>query len=152
MKTAHQFQKLGGFLCVIGLVLLTANEGLCQTFTITGTAPSMTVSSGTVNGLSTATNSNCTLTYQEISANTESITVASGTTPQWTLKVKTTNATRGTAQPEVTLSTTAQNFITGIPRGTATGTCKLYYTLAPTYAQGTGTGIFYRVTYTLQSP
>jgi predicted secreted protein len=75
------------------------------------------------------------------------ITVATDlVTQKFTLKVVAENVTGGTATAEVTLSTTATNFVTGI--ATTTGGCDLAYTASATAAQGTGTDT-HTVTYTI---
>jgi hypothetical protein len=57
--------------------------------------------------------------------------------PQFALKLVALNPTQGTAMPEVTLSTTATDFLTNI--GRSTGTCTLRYTGVALASQGTGT-------------
>ncbi|MEK9139256.1 MAG: hypothetical protein AAB393_19220 [Bacteroidota bacterium] len=57
--------------------------------------------------------------------------------PQFTLKVVALSPTVGTAMPEVTLSTTASDFLLNI--GRSTGSCTLRYTGAALASQGTGT-------------
>ena len=64
----------------------------------------------------------------------------------FTLKVLAQNVTGGTAAPEVTITNTATNFVTGI--ATTTGGCDLQYTASATAAQGTGSDV-HTVTYTL---
>lgn len=78
---------------------------------------------------------------------TKKITVATSlASPTFTLKVLAQNVTGGTAASEVTLSTTATNFVTGI--SSTTGGCDLSYTASATAAQGTGSDA-HTVTYTL---
>ncbi|MEW5768088.1 MAG: hypothetical protein AB1797_10790 [bacterium] len=79
---------------------------------------------------------------------TKKITVATDLlAPTFTLKVVAENVTGvGTAAPEVTLSITATNFVTGI--STTIGGCDLKYTASATAAQGTGSD-FHTVIYTL---
>jgi hypothetical protein len=66
--------------------------------------------------------------------------------PTFALKVLAQNVTGGTAAAEVTLSTTATDFVTGV--ATTTGGCDLQYTASATAAQGTGSDV-HTVTYTL---
>ena len=56
--------------------------------------------------------------------------------PIFALKVLAVNPTQGTAAPEVTLSTTAQDFLTNI--GKSSGTTQLQYTGVALASQGTG--------------
>jgi hypothetical protein len=65
---------------------------------------------------------------------------------KFTLKVLATNVTGGAAAPEVTLSTTATDFVTGVAE--TTGGCTLKYTASATAAQGTGSDA-HTVTYTI---
>ena len=57
--------------------------------------------------------------------------------PRFALKLVALNPTQGTAMPEVTLSTTATDFLTNI--GRSSGTCTLRYTGVALASQGTGT-------------
>jgi len=66
--------------------------------------------------------------------------------PNFTLKVVAQNVNGGTAASEVTLSDTAQDFVTAV--GTTIGNCDLAYTASATAAQGTGSDI-HTVTYTI---
>ena len=74
------------------------------------------------------------------------ITVQTGLgSPQFTIKVVAQNITSGTAAPEITLSTTAADFVTGIAN--AAGSCDLCYTAIAPVTAGTGTDV-HQVTYT----
>jgi hypothetical protein len=68
--------------------------------------------------------------------------------PLFALKLLALNPTRGAAAPEVTLSTTAANFITGI--GRSFGTCRLQYTGVANASQGIGTDN-HIITFTVQA-
>ena len=59
--------------------------------------------------------------------------------PNFTLKAVATGVTGGSAASEVTISTTAQDFITGI--ATTTGSGAIQYTAVATSAEGTGSDI-----------
>jgi len=59
--------------------------------------------------------------------------------PSFTLKAVATGVSGGSAASEVTLTTTAQDFITGIATTTGSGT--IQYTSVATSAQGTGSDI-----------
>jgi len=66
--------------------------------------------------------------------------------PNFALKVVAANVSGGTAASEVTLSTTAADFVTGV--GTTTGSCDLSYTASATAPQGTGSDV-HSVLYTI---
>lgn len=66
--------------------------------------------------------------------------------PLFSLKVLAVNPTQGTAAPEVTLSTTAQDFLTNI--GKSSGTTQLQYTGVALASQGTGSDA-HTVTFTV---
>ena len=66
--------------------------------------------------------------------------------PTFVLKVVAQNVSGGTAAAEVTLSTTATDFVTAI--ATTLGTCDLGYTASATAANGTGSDV-HVVTYTI---
>ena len=66
--------------------------------------------------------------------------------PDFVLKVTATNVSGGTAAAQVTLSTTATSFVTGI--ATTVGSCDLSYAASATAAQGTGSDV-HTVLYTL---
>lgn len=91
-------------------------------------------------------NTTCDLAWTT-NESSKKITVATDNGAQnFTLKVLAQNVTGGTAAAEVTLSTTAEDFVTGI--ATTTGGCDLRYTASATAAQGTGSDV-HTVTYTL---
>ncbi len=132
-----------------------------QTLTITGTAPTMTITTGSSLGPPTsATNAACTLNYRPPAGYTYRITVQTNlATPHYTLTVTATNPTRGATAGTVSLSdgsTAAKNFITGITRnGTTTFTATLTYVASATYSQGNSTipgNDAHTVTYTFLSP
>ncbi|MBD3334864.1 MAG: hypothetical protein GF355_05060 [Candidatus Eisenbacteria bacterium] len=77
----------------------------------------------------------------------QKITVATDlASPNFTLSVEAINVTGGTSAGAVTLSTTAQDFVTGI--STTTGSCDLSYTASANASDGTGTDV-HTVTYTI---
>jgi hypothetical protein len=91
-------------------------------------------------------NTTCDLAWTT-NENSKKITVATNQgSPTYTLKVVAQNVSGGTAAPEVTLSTTAEDFVTGV--ATTIGNCDLQYTASATAAQGTGSDA-HQVTYTL---
>jgi hypothetical protein len=93
-----------------------------------------------------ATNTACTLAWTTNQANRK-ITVATNlASPTFTLKVLAQSVTGGSAAPEVTLTNTATDFVTGVAK--TIGGCTLGYTASATAAQGTGSDV-HTVTYTL---
>ena len=91
-------------------------------------------------------NTTCDLAWTTNQA-TKKITVETDLVSQnFALKVLAQNVTGGTAAAEVTLSTTATDFVTGV--ATTTGGCDLQYTASATAAQGTGSDV-HSVIYTL---
>jgi molybdopterin-binding protein len=91
-------------------------------------------------------NTTCDLAWTT-NESSKKITVETDLASQnFTLKVVAQNVTGGTAASEVTLSTTAGDFVTGV--ATTTGGCDLQYTASATAAQGTGSDV-HTVTYTL---
>jgi hypothetical protein len=126
-----------------------------QTLTILGTAPTLTITTGTsrtqpVN----AVNTGCRLRYRQNISNPWKITVQTNlVNPQFTLSVYASNVGRGTAAGTVILDdTNAHDFITGITRSTTNATATINYVASALYSQGNavefGTDV-HRVTYTL---
>ena len=66
--------------------------------------------------------------------------------PDFTLTVQAANVSGGTSAGQITLSDTAQDFVTGI--ATTVGSCDLSYVGSATAAQGTGSDV-HTVTYTI---
>ncbi len=96
-----------------------------------------------------ATDTTCTLLWTT-NQTSRKITVATNLAlPKFTLKVLATGVIGGTAASEVTLSTTAADFVTDI--ATTIGDCTLEYTASATAAQGTGSDV-HTVTYTITGP
>lgn len=155
MKDLNLF-RIYRILFVFGFILLIENNGLCQTLTFTGTAPTFTLNAGTPGGaLTSASDQTVRLNYST-PANpnpaTYRITVSTNnTTPKYTLTVVAVSPTRGTAEAAVTLnSSTATNLITAIPRNKA-GRCNLLYTASADFVDGVGTDT-HTITYTLLQP
>ncbi len=93
-----------------------------------------------------ATNTACTLAWTTNQADRK-ITVATNlASPTFTLKVLAQSVSGGSAAPEVTLTNTATDFVTGVAK--TIGGCTLGYTASATAAQGTGSDV-HTVTYTL---
>jgi hypothetical protein len=91
-------------------------------------------------------NTDCALAWTSNQADMR-ITVATGlAAPTFVLKVVAQNVTGGTAAPEVTLSSTPADLVTGVSR--TPGGCTLRYTAWATTAQGIGSDV-HTVTYTL---
>ncbi|MBD3336070.1 MAG: hypothetical protein GF355_11200 [Candidatus Eisenbacteria bacterium] len=127
---------------------VTVNVSAINEVGITGGNITLTIDSATPgsepNDASDATTCDLDWTTNEAS---KKITVATDlASPNFTLKVEAANVTGGTSAGQVTLSTTAQDFVTGI--STTTGTCDLSYTASATAADGTGSDT-HTVTYTI---
>ncbi len=127
-----------------------------QTLTILGTAPTLTIITGTsqtqpVN----ATNSGCSLRYrQNVNNNLWRITVQTNlVNPHFTLSVYASNVTRGVAAGTVTFTdTNAHDFITGITRSGTNATATINYTASTLYSKGNSIELGndrHRITYTL---
>ena len=128
---------------------VTVQVNAINELALTGGNITLTISTATAGQQpDAATNSTCTLAWTANQANRK-ITVATNlASPLFTLKVLAQSVTGGSAAPEVTLSNTAADFVTGVSK--TTGGCTLRYATAATAAQGTGTDV-HTVTYTLTS-
>ncbi len=91
-------------------------------------------------------NTTCELAWTTNEASKKITVATSLAAPSFTLKVVAEHVSGGTAAAEVTLSTTAADFVTGV--ATTTGDCALSYTASATAAQGTGSDV-HTVTYTI---
>jgi hypothetical protein len=148
---------LGVVLGLIGLAMAANTDNHTVTVTveaineaaITGGDLTLTINTATAGQEpdDAVDNTTCDLDWTTNEA-TKKITVETNlAAPTFTLKVLAQNVTGGTAEAEVTLSTTGANdFVTAI--STTTGGCDLQYTASATAAQGTGSDV-HTVTYTL---
>jgi len=147
--------SLVGLLSFCGMVWAgnTANHTITVTvsttneLSITGGNFTLTISAATAgcNPTDATDNTTTDLNWTTTDVANKKITVATSlASPTFTLKVVAQTVSGGTAA-EVTLSTTAADFVTGI--STTIGTCDLSYTAQAT-AQGTGSDA-HVVTYTL---
>ena len=94
-----------------------------------------------------ATDSTTTDLLWTTNESTKKITVDTDlAAPDFTLTVEAASVSGGTSAGEVTLSTTAQDFVTGV--STTTGSCDLSYTASATASDGTGSEV-HTVTYTI---
>lgn len=147
-------------ICLIASIAMAGNTDNHQV-TVTVTAINEVAISGgnvtlTINSATAGTepgdavdNTTCDLDWTTNEAS-KKITVATSLASQnFTLKVVALNTVGGTAASEVTLGTTAADFVTGI--ATTTGSCDLQYTASATAAQGIGSDTHTTVTYTLTS-
>lgn len=91
-------------------------------------------------------NTTCDLAWTTNQASKKVTVQTDQAAPSFTLKVAAQNVSGGTAAAEVTLSTTAQDFVTGISQ--TVGSCDLAYTASATAAQGTGSDV-HTITYTI---
>lgn len=120
---------------------------------VNGGAVNLSISSGGVvagQNQMTVVDQTTSLSWALNSTN-KKITVATNLgAPIYTLKLVALTPSQGTALPEVTLSTTATDLITGIGR-TANGSCTLKYTGVALASQGTGSDN-HTITFTLVVP
>ena len=126
---------------------VTVTISAVNEISVTG-APSLTVSTATAgqdldDDVDLVT---CDLSWTTNAAN-KKITVATTLAPSVTLKVVAVAPTAGSAAAEVTLSTTAADFITGI--GKTFGTSDITYTLAASVTDAIVTNETITVTYTI---
>lgn len=127
---------------------VTVQVNAVNELAISGGNLTLTINSATAGSeLDDATDSTtCDLAWTTNQA-TRKITVATDLgSPDFTLKVVAQNVSGGTAASEVTLSTTAADFVTAVSQ--TTGSCDLAYTASATAAQGTGSDV-HTVTYTV---
>jgi len=114
--------------------------------TITGGNVTLLINSGTGGVLDDATDSSTSLDWGTNQTNRR-ITVQSSLNSAYTLTVAASAISgQGTAPGTVTLSTTAEDFVTGINAGF--GECTLLYTGSADFTDGTGTEV-HTVTYTI---
>lgn len=127
---------------------VTVTVNTINELSITGGNFTLTISAATAGSNPTdATDNTTTDLNWTTNVASKKITVATSlAAPTFTLKVVAQTVTGGTAAAEVTLSTTAADFVTGV--ATTTGTCDLSYTAQATAAQGTGSDA-HVVTFTL---
>ena len=84
-----------------------------------------------------------------VNGSARKITVATNlAAPHYTLEIQALSPTQGTAAPQVTLKTTAQDFLLNI--GRSSGTSTLQYTGVALASQGTGSDA-HTITFTVQS-
>ncbi|MFZ5478847.1 MAG: hypothetical protein ACOZNI_18890 [Myxococcota bacterium] len=127
---------------------VTVTAAAINEVSITGGNVSLTINSATA-GSGPASVSDSTTADLNWSTNeaTKKITVATSlATVRFPLTVAAASVSGGTGAGTVTLSTTAQDFVTGI--STTDGTCGLSYEASATSAAGTGTDT-HTVTYTI---
>ena len=132
-----------------------------HTVTVTvATINNIQVSSGTVNlaisganaiaGLDqmTATDQSTSFLWG-INSSLKKVTVSTNAVAQqFTLKVEAINPTQGTASPQVTLTTIANDFLINL--GRSSGSCSIKYTGIALASQGTGTDS-HTITFTIQT-
>ncbi len=161
-KGSDSMKKISVF-CICGIIFLlfgnmvfaqtdnhsvTVTVGVINEAAITGGALILTINTATAGSdpddATDATTCDLNWTTNDVG---KKITVATNiAAPAFALKVLAQNVSGGTAAAEVTLSTTATDFVTGI--ATTIGTCDLGYTASATAADGSGSDV-HTVTYTL---
>lgn len=127
--------------------VMTVTINSISELALAGGSVSITVNSATAGSEPEASNTDTNLNWST-NASGKKVTVATNlSAPKFTLKVLVQSVTGGTAASEVTLSTTATDFITAISN--AAGGCELKYTAVAAVTAGTGTD-FHTITYTLR--
>ena len=127
---------------------VTVQVNAVNEIAISGGNLTLTISTATAGSdLDDATdNTTCDLAWTTNQASRKITAATDLGAPTFTLKVVAQSVTGGTAASEVTLSTTAADFVTGVSQ--ASGSCDLAYTASATAAQGTGSDV-HTVTYTV---
>ncbi len=127
---------------------VTVQVNAVNEIAISGGNLTLTISTATAGSdLDDATdNSTCDLAWTTNQASRKITAATDLGAPTFVLKVVAQNVTGGTAASEVTLSTTAADFVTAVSQ--SSGTCDLAYTASATAAQGTGSDV-HTVTYTV---
>ena len=126
----------------------TATISIINEIAITGGNPTLTINSATAgSGLDDATDNTSVDLGWSTNEASKKITVATSLgSASFALKVVAQSVSGGTAAAQVTLSTTATDFVTGIAN--AAGGCDLSYTASAAASDGTGSDI-HTITYTL---
>lgn len=127
---------------------VTVQVSAVNELAVSGGNITLTVNSATAGSdLDDATdNTTCELDWTTNQASKKITAETNLAAPSFILKVVAQNVSGGTAAPEVTLSTTAQDFVTGASQ--SSGSCDLAYTASATAAQGTGSDV-HTITYTI---
>jgi hypothetical protein len=136
----------------VGFLLISATEVKAQAFTLSGGNQALNVNSAVAGSEPTqATNTTCSLKYQQRLFYTTKVTVQTSCPGQkFTIQVIAISVSKGTPAPAVSLQNgmAATDFITNVPTGLLTyGTATLQYTAQPLFSQGAGTDT-HTVTYT----
>jgi len=119
---------------------ITVTVSTITNVTVTGGAVSFTITgANAVAGQNTMSATNQATSLQwGINSSTKKVTVQTNLTTQlFALKLVALNPTVGTAASQVTITHTAQDFLTNL--GRSTGSCTLQYTAVALASQGTGT-------------
>lgn len=115
---------------------------------LTGGNITLTINSATAGSdPDDATDATCTLAWTTNEASKKVTVVSSLASPTYTLKVEATGVSGGTSGGQLTVTNSAQDFVTGV--ATTTGGCTLSYTAQATAALGTGSDVHTTVTYTV---
>lgn len=115
---------------------------------ISGGNITLTINSATAGSQPTdaVDNSTCDLAWSTNQSSKKITVQTSLGSPNFSLKVAAQNVTGGTAGSEVTIGTSAQDFVSSI--STTVGSCDLQYTASATLSDGTGSDV-HTITYTL---
>jgi len=151
-------KTLSIFLAIVSMSLFSANTDN-HTVTVSvsainelalsaATLLTLTINAATAGSEPTATTDTSRTVSWTTNEASKKITVASGAIfSNSTLKVLATSVSGGSAASQVTLSTTATDFVTGV--GSNTGSATLSYEASATAAQGTTGDSTVTITYTL---
>jgi hypothetical protein len=126
---------------------VTVQVNAINEIAISGGSKTLTINAAVAGSNPTSvTNAQCNLAWTT-NETSKKITVATNvSSPNFTLKVEGTSVSGGTSAGQVTLTDSAQDFVTGVAE--TIGNCTLFYTASATAAQGTGSDV-HTVTYTI---
>ena len=115
---------------------------------ITGGNITLTINTATAGSQPTdaVDNTTCDLAWSTNQSSKKITVQTSLGSPTFALKVAAQNVSGGTAGSEVTVSTSAQDFVSSI--STTVGSCDLQYTASATLSDGTGSDV-HTITYTM---
>ncbi|MFN7143886.1 MAG: hypothetical protein ACK4YP_08935 [Myxococcota bacterium] len=126
---------------------VTVTVSAINEVSVSGGNVALTIASGDTSGPSATSDATTADLLWSTNETNKKITVATSlATVDFPLTVEATNVSGGTSGGPVTLSTTAQNLVTGISR--TSGTADLAYAASATAAAGTGSNV-HTVTYTI---
>lgn len=126
---------------------VTVNVSAINEVAITGGNVTLTINNATAGAEpDDATDTSTSLDWTTNEQSRKITVVSDNATPNFTLKVQATGVTGGTGAGEITVTDSAQDFVTGIAE--TTGSATLSYTASATASAGDGSDI-HTVTYTI---